>query len=188
MNIILFLCSSIHIIFNRFDVELTDSCDSDYVEIQFWNETRNTWTRVGDRACGRTLPPAITSPTGRTRVIFKSNRAVNGDGFSLGWELGCGGVLTAREGSLTSPGYPEKYANNLYCNYTILVPGQDFVVASFVENFDVSSFMTCMIKTHKKHLYQKRPQSGCNSTIKTLFYSSFALALQLCIIESRPLQ
>ena len=188
MNIILFLCSSIHIIFNRFDVELTDSCDSDYVEIQFWNETRNTWTRVGDRACGRTLPPAITSPTGRTRVIFKSNRAVNGDGFSLGWELGCGGVLTAREGSLTSPGYPEKYANNLYCNYTILVPGQDFVVASFVENFDVSSFMTCMIKTHKNTYIKNALKVDVIAQLKLCFIHHFALALQLCIIESRPLQ
>ena len=124
----------------RFDVEMTDGCDSDYVEIQFWNETVNTWSRVGARTCGRTLPPALTAPVGRTRVVFRSNRAVQGDGWSLSWALGCGGVLTASQGSLTSPGYPEQYANNLACNYTILAPDQDFVVASFVENFDVSFF------------------------------------------------
>ena len=119
---------------------MTEDCASDYVEIQFWNETVNTWSRVGERACGRSLPPAVSAPFGRTRVVFRSNRAVTGDGWSLSWALGCGGVLTGSEGSLTSPGYPENYANNLACNYTILAPSQHFVVATFVETFDVSIF------------------------------------------------
>ena len=118
---------------------MTEGCDSDYVEIQFWNETVNTWSRVGQRTCGRTLPPAVSAPFGRTRVVFRSNREVTGDGWSLSWSLGCGGVLTSSEGSLTSPGYPENYANNLACNYTILAPRQHFVVATFVETFDVST-------------------------------------------------
>ena len=120
-------------------MELTQGCVNDYVEIQFWNETVNTWSRVGARTCGRSLPPAVTAPSGRTRVVFRSNRAVPGDGWSLAWSLGCGGVLTGSRGSLTSPGYPEQYANNLACNYTILAPDRDFVVASFVGNFDVST-------------------------------------------------
>ena len=86
--------------FTRFDVELTDNCDSDYLEFQFWNETLNTWTRVGDRKCGRTLPRAVVAPTGRARVIFSSNQAVTGDGFSLDWALDCGGVFYAATGSL----------------------------------------------------------------------------------------
>ena len=118
---------------------MTEGCASDYVEIQFWNETVTTWSRVGSRMCGRSLPPAVITPSGRTRVVFRSNRAVPGDGWSMAWSLGCGGVLTGSQGSLTSPGYPEQYANNLACNYTILAPDQDFVVASFVGNFDVST-------------------------------------------------
>ena len=86
--------------FARFDVELADNCASDYLEFQFWNVTLNTWTRVGDRKCGRTLPRAVVAPTGRARVIFSSNQAVTGDGFSLDWALDCGGVFYAATGSL----------------------------------------------------------------------------------------
>ena len=121
----------------RFDVELTDNCDSDYVEFQFWNDTSNTWTRVSDRKCGRTKPDTVLAPTGRTRIVFRSNRAVNGDGFTIDWSLDCGGIFSTREGSFSSPGYPAQYGNGLNCNYTIANPGQDFIVATFVETFDI---------------------------------------------------
>ena len=85
----------------------------------------------------------MTSPTSRTRLVFRSNRAVNGDGFSLDWSLGCGGVFSSPSGSFSSPGYPAGYTNSLNCNYTITTPGSDFIVANFVETFSVESGRRC---------------------------------------------
>ena len=58
----------------RFDIELADNCDNDYIEIQFWNTSVNTWTRLGDRMCGRSLPDVLVSPSGRSRLVFRSNQ------------------------------------------------------------------------------------------------------------------
>ena len=88
----------------RFDVELTDDCGNDYVEFQVWNVTSNTWSGVSDRKCGRVKPETVISPAGRTQVLFRSNRNVNGDGFRLNWFLDCGGVFESSSGSFTSPG------------------------------------------------------------------------------------
>jgi len=121
----------------RFDIELTDNCDNDYIEVQFWNTSVNTWTRLGDRMCGRSLPDVLVSPSGRSRLVFRSNQAITGDGFTVDWSLDCGGVFYSSSGSLSSPGYPGQYANNLNCNYTIVPKGEDFIIATFVETFDI---------------------------------------------------
>ena len=127
----------------RFDLEMSAGCDGDYVEVQSWNVTSNTWTALGDRRCGRTVPAPVISPSAKTRIIFRSNPAVTGDGFSLNWNLGCGGVFSSPSGTFSSPGYPAGYSNNINCNYTILSPGPDFVVAKFIETFDVESGRYC---------------------------------------------
>ena len=116
---------------------MTDDCVSDYVEFQFWNTSTNTWSRVGDRKCGRTVPETVLSPMGRTRVVFKSNQNINGDGFTINWSLDCGGVFESSSGFFTSPGYPDQYNNNLNCNYTIRTSGPDFIAATFEETFEI---------------------------------------------------
>ena len=95
----------------RFDLELTDDCDSDYVEVQSWNSSTNAWSRVGDRLCGRTTPDVIITPSGRSRIIFESNQAVNGDGFSLNWNLGMKDKLNLKC-LFTSPYFLKKMSKN----------------------------------------------------------------------------
>ena len=127
----------------RFDLEQSVGCESDYLEVQSWNVTTNSWRQVGERICGRTLPDPVSTPTAKTRIIFRSNRAVNGDGFSLHWSLDCGGVFYSPSGTFSSPGYPAGYDNNINCNYTIVTPGPDFIVANFVETFSVERGRQC---------------------------------------------
>ena len=94
---------------------------------------------LGDRKCGRTLPDTIKTPTGHSRIVFKSNQAANGDGFTIHWHLDCGGVFDTESGHFSSPGYPIQYDNDLNCNYTINTQDQHFIVATFVETFSLES-------------------------------------------------
>ena len=48
-------------------------------------------------------------------------------------------VLTSDWSALSSPGYPGNYGNNLDCNYTLVGPASDFVVATFEDTFDVEA-------------------------------------------------
>ena len=55
--------------------------------------------------------------------------------------VGCGEVLEGLQGTFTSPGYPNSYANSLSCEWTISVPtGQ--VGISF-SDFDIESHSFC---------------------------------------------
>ena len=42
--------------------------------------------------------------------------------------LACGGVFTGSSGSITSPGYPNNYPNNVRCRYDIRVRGNMKIV------------------------------------------------------------
>ena len=55
------------------------------------------------------------------------------------WKVGCGGEFTAPTGQIMSPNYPQRYGNNLVCNYTIRAGPDTYVVASFVGLFDIVS-------------------------------------------------
>ena len=52
-------------------------------------------------------------------------------------------MFSSPSGSFSSPGYPAGYTDNLNCSYTITTPGQDFIVANFVETFSVESGRRC---------------------------------------------
>ena len=103
----------------RFDIELSTDCTEDYVELQGWDDGSQRWVTSGARQCGRQLPLPLASPTGHSRIVFRSNRVgglggdhcfqdTTGDGFTLRWGVGCGGEFTSAYGHLVSPGYPDK--------------------------------------------------------------------------------
>ena len=113
-------------------MELSTSCSEDYIELQSWSESSERWAPVGEPLCGRTLPHPLTSPTGHSRLVFRSNRveliinlagsttfspqAVSGDGFTLRWKVGCGGEFDSPSGHLVSPNYPTRVSSciNIY--------------------------------------------------------------------------
>ncbi len=50
--------------------------------------------------------------------------------------IGCGGVYTAPQGNIISPGYPNNHLHNLECVWTISVPSADRIVLYF-NDFDM---------------------------------------------------
>ena len=48
-----------------------------------YDNDRGDWMSSGDRYCGRQLPATITTYSEKIRLIFRSNQAINGEGFRV---------------------------------------------------------------------------------------------------------
>ena len=55
---------------------------------------------------------------------------------------GCGDVLTSTSGVITSPNYPEKFAANIQCVWTITVP-QGHQIRISVKDLDLQGHHNC---------------------------------------------
>jgi len=65
----------------------------------------------------------------------------------------CGGTLTGLSGTITSPGFPKKYTNNLDCTWEIRpagVAGNKAIVKFTVESFGLERDWTSFLGTHRK--------------------------------------
>ncbi len=133
---------------DRFDVETVSGCSNDYLELRDYRRSVGRFVRIGERICGREVPPdPLVSGSERSKLVFRSNGQVNGDGFKISWKMECGAVYndsSVDSGEFSSPGYPEPYSNQMSCNYTIVAPSpQDFVALTFLEPFDLERSATC---------------------------------------------
>ncbi|XP_033326417.2 cubilin [Megalopta genalis] len=117
---------------NRFNLESSQNCTNDYVEMFDWIEGLDgdrTWKSLG-KVCGRNTPPHFNSTSNRMKVTFHSNDKIQGDGFMALWYENCGGIfeVTEKTQTISSPSYPNMYRPNLFCNYTLVAPEHDIVV------------------------------------------------------------
>ncbi|XP_077483788.1 cubilin-like [Amblyomma americanum] len=128
----------------RFDIESSTGCIADYLEV-FNERMDGQWesTPVG-RYCGLEMPAPIEAATHRARVLFRSNGDIEGDGFSMTISKGCGDWYEDDEGVITSPRFPENYADNLNCSYLIVVPEGSHVELNFDQgNFELENDDSC---------------------------------------------
>lgn len=97
------------------------------------NDNAGQWKEIS-KLCGRVTPPPLNSTTNKMKVLFRSNEAVQGDGFRALWTQNCGGVfdVTRDIGYIESPGYPFRYGRNLFCNYTLIAPDRE-IIAEFLD-------------------------------------------------------
>uniref|UniRef100_A0A1I8NQJ8 CUB domain-containing protein n=1 Tax=Stomoxys calcitrans TaxID=35570 RepID=A0A1I8NQJ8_STOCA len=102
--------------YNRFFIEASENCTKDYLEVQ--NYVDGLWI-PGQRFCGRELPPAYNSTTHRLRLVFRTNEAVRGDGFTLNVRSQCSVTLnvTSELRTIESPYSSGMGATRLRCDY-----------------------------------------------------------------------
>ncbi|KAL2076767.1 hypothetical protein ACEWY4_027636 [Coilia grayii] len=117
----------------HFDLEDRD-CKFDYIEVYDGESDRSPPLL---KHCGKIAPPPIHSTTHQVFIRFVSDYETSGAGFSVRYEINklahaeCSSNLTAPSGVIRSPGYPDKYPNNLACVYTINPPSGEEIQVVF---------------------------------------------------------
>uniref|UniRef100_A0A8C6M041 Neuropilin n=1 Tax=Nothobranchius furzeri TaxID=105023 RepID=A0A8C6M041_NOTFU len=116
----------------HFDLEDRD-CKYDYVEV--YNGGDEMSPMLG-KFCGKIAPSPIISSGGQLLIKFVSDYETHGAGFSVRYEVfktgpECSRNFTAPRGVIETPGFPEKYPNNLDCTFMIFAPRMSEIVVEF---------------------------------------------------------
>ncbi|XP_060939720.1 neuropilin-1a-like [Limanda limanda] len=121
----------------HFDLEDRD-CKYDYVEV--YNGGDELSPMLG-KFCGKIAPSPIVSSGSQLLIKFVSDYETHGAGFSVRYEVfktgpECSRNFTAPRGVIKTPGFPEKYPNNLDCTFMIVAPKMSEIVVEF-DSFDM---------------------------------------------------
>uniref|UniRef100_A0A8C4HSI4 Neuropilin 1 n=1 Tax=Dicentrarchus labrax TaxID=13489 RepID=A0A8C4HSI4_DICLA len=121
----------------HFDLEDRD-CKYDYVEV--YNGGDELSAMLG-KFCGKIAPSPIISSGSQLLIKFVSDYETHGAGFSVRYEVfktgpECSRNFTAPRGVIKTPGFPEKYPNNLDCTFMIFAPKMTEIVVEF-DSFDM---------------------------------------------------
>ncbi|KAM6953504.1 cubilin [Aplochiton taeniatus] len=90
--------------------------------------------------CGRELPGPLHSTGDAMFVRFTSDSSLSGKGFNASYSRGCGGLLHANRGVLSSPRYPQNYGSGLDCSWHVMVTPGYRVSVNFQSPFQVQGF------------------------------------------------
>ncbi|XP_041804634.1 neuropilin-1a-like isoform X3 [Chelmon rostratus] len=113
-------------------------CRYDYVEV--YNGGDELSPMLG-KFCGKIAPSPIISSGSQLLIKFVSDYETHGAGFSVRYEVfktgpECSRNFTAPRGVIKTPGFPEKYPNNLDCTFMIFAPKMSEIVVEF-DSFDM---------------------------------------------------
>ncbi|XP_038654206.1 neuropilin-1a isoform X2 [Scyliorhinus canicula] len=121
----------------HFDLEDRD-CKYDYVEVRDGGDEK---AALLGKFCGKIAPSPQISTGPLLYVKFVSDYETHGAGFSIRYEVfktgpECSKNFTAESAEIKSPGFPEKYPNNLECTYMIFAPATAEILLDFA-SFDL---------------------------------------------------
>lgn len=157
---------------DRFYIEDSANCSKDVLKI--YDYVDGDWVLL-DGVCGRTRPPVFNSTENVLRLKFKSDESVEGDGFTMRFGNKCGGVYFVQSNKhiITSPNYPEKYNDNLECNYTLVAPSPEDVILVQFTDFEIENIGKCQydnvtIYAYNYNSYEKLGTYCTDSSISEL--------------------
>ncbi|KAJ8010318.1 hypothetical protein DPEC_G00073800 [Dallia pectoralis] len=121
----------------HFDLEDRE-CKYDYVEVR--DGVDESGQLVG-KYCGKIAPSPVVSSGNQLFIKFVSDYETHGAGFSIRYEIyktgpECSRNFTTNGGVIKSPGFPEKYPNNLDCTFMIFAPKMSEIILEF-ESFEL---------------------------------------------------
>eukprot|EP00795_Rhopilema_esculentum_P014104 gene14104-5092_t len=130
----------IQVNFTYFRTETSSTCQHDYVSV--YNGSSASAPMIG-KYCGVQSSFSVRSTVSSLFMMFRSDSSLNYRGFSANYEIiGCSGVYTASNGTVTSPNYPNNYPINRICKSRIRVASGFRVQLNFSE-IDVETHQTC---------------------------------------------
>ncbi|KAM8967664.1 cubilin [Pelodytes ibericus] len=128
---------------NNFHIpDTSGQCERSYVKV--WSGADESQEVLLALGCGDTAPAPVISPRSIIKVTFQSQDTA-GSGFSASFISSCGANFTKSSGQIVSPNYPNKYDNNLSCNYHILTASNMFTILTF-QNFELEYSSPCKDK------------------------------------------
>ncbi|XP_056155801.1 cubilin [Lampris incognitus] len=119
------------------DVEDYPSCYFDSLVIR---DGETNLAPVLASVCGRQLPGSIHSTGDSMFIRFTSDNSVSGRGFNASYSRGCGGLLHADRGVLSTPRYPQTYLPGLDCSWHVMVTLGYRVSVNFQSPFQVQGY------------------------------------------------
>uniref|UniRef100_A0A8C2AN85 Neuropilin n=1 Tax=Cyprinus carpio TaxID=7962 RepID=A0A8C2AN85_CYPCA len=121
----------------HFDLESRE-CKYDFVQV-FDGVDENAFSPW--RFCGKIAPSPIISSGNSLLIKFTTDYESSGAGFSIRYEIHrtgteCSRNFTEPNGVIQTPGFPDKYPNNLECTFIIFAPKMAEIVLDF-QSFDM---------------------------------------------------
>nr|DBA25188.1 TPA: hypothetical protein GDO54_012746 [Pyxicephalus adspersus] len=114
-------------------------CERSFLKV--WSGSAETEEYLLLSACMNSTPGPVVSPGNIIKLTFQS-QDIPGNGFLASFTSRCGANFTKPSGRIVSPNYPDRYDNNLKCNYTIQADDAMFVVLTYL-SFEVETTFSC---------------------------------------------
>ncbi|KAM8810851.1 cubilin [Eudromia elegans] len=125
--------------FIAFQVEESDGCTKDYLEIREGNETG----MLAGRFCGNSLPVNYTSTTGHVLWLkFVSDSSITADGFTVTFSHLYGNDIVGSRGQIASPQWPRSYPHNSNYQWQISVNASQ-VIQGRILQMDIENHYRC---------------------------------------------
>ncbi|CAG2112441.1 unnamed protein product, partial [Medioppia subpectinata] len=130
--------------FATLQIERHPDCSFDYVEV--FDGQRDVDVVLG-KYCNSTTPPPLISSGPFALIHFHSDDSMSDNGFHITYSSvpgipGCGGTLTSEKGSFNSPNFPDKYENNVICDWIIRIHPLERIEIRFTL-FDLENHNKC---------------------------------------------
>ncbi|KAJ8727244.1 hypothetical protein PYW08_015641 [Mythimna loreyi] len=114
--------NSAYVQFERFDLEFSEGCNDDYVEIR---ETNGAGRLLGVYCSSET--PKNQSVASQIYVKFHSDSQTSGQGFLLHYGFQRQNDITGDSGEISSPLYPTRYLGSGEYSWRVFVSGSDTI-------------------------------------------------------------
>ncbi|NXD11879.1 CUBN protein, partial [Nothocercus nigrocapillus] len=125
--------------FIAFQVEQSDGCTKDYLEIREGNETGV----LAGRFCGNSLPVNYTSTVGHVLwVKFVSDSSITAGGFRVTFSHLYGNDIVGNRGQIASPQWPRNYPHNSNYQWRISVNASQ-VIQGHILQMDIEDHYRC---------------------------------------------
>ncbi|GAB1597686.1 hypothetical protein Ahia01_000045200, partial [Argonauta hians] len=112
-----------------FDLEYSHHCTNDYIQVQV--PSLSDTPKNSTRYCSNIVPVDLSYLSSALTIVFRSNSDISGNGFLARWTAECGSIYSADSGAITSPGFPNRYYNDLQCSYFITGSNTTYTVLRF---------------------------------------------------------